>query len=141
MLGTFLVLQGAQQTQLPPGGLKAAAGHPEDRVQLSRPRARHELRRDGESPALRGRRAGFVLNMQPGQGFSRLPSALPGTNEINTAKKRQVSIDGLQTQKQLNASIPADVTVLNQPRLCSVWPCFPPQWSRRSVCIRAALPG
>lgn len=60
MLGTFSVLQGAQQTQLPPGGLKAAAGDPEDRVQLSRSRAQHELQRDGELPALRGRRAGFV---------------------------------------------------------------------------------
>lgn len=95
----------------------------------------------GSRPLCVAGEQGLFLNVQPGRGFSRLPSALPGTNEINTAKKRQVSIDGRQTQKQLNASIPADVTVLNQPRLCRVWPCFPPQWSRRSVCICAALPG
>ena len=84
---------------------------------------------------------GLLLNVQPGPGFPRLPSALPGSNEINTAKKRQIGIDGLQSQKQLNTLISADVIVLNQLRLCRVWPCLPPQWSCRSVCVPATLPG
>lgn len=61
-----------------------------------------ELRRDRELLALRGSEQGLLLSVQPRPGFSCLPSALPGSNEIDTAKKRQISMDGLQTQKQLN---------------------------------------
>lgn len=108
MLVTFLVLQEAQQTQLAPGGPKVAAGNPEDCIRLPQCCVQSELWRNGESLGPRGSEQGLLLNVRPGPGFPCLPSALPGSNEI---LQRQISIDGLQTQKQLNTLISADVFV------------------------------
>lgn len=76
-----------------PGGLKAAAGA--RRVVSSSPMLR--AMRDGESLATRGRSGGFASEHAAWMGLPHPPSALPGNNAINAAKKRQISIDGPQT--------------------------------------------
>lgn len=79
-----------------PGGLKAAAGAPTGGVELPDALC-NECGRDGESLVTRDRSGGFASECTAWMGLPHPPSALPGNNAINIAKKRQISIDGLQT--------------------------------------------